>query len=349
MSTKQILYHSIFILVLASFLGCATNEKKEESNIKVKKEFLVKTEKVIKINIEKELDYTATILPFEEYQLCGVAPGKVQRIHVDIGDKVSKGQTLVILDQTKYYAAKVQFETIKLDMQRMDTLLNANSIARQKHDQLKAQYDIAKTNLEFLEKNTTLKSPITGVVTGKYLNDGEIYSMAPNRETGKSGILTIMKVNKVKVLVGVSESYYPILKTRMEAKIKLDIFPTKEFTGYISNIYPTIDKMTRTFNVEIVIDNAKKLLKPGMFARVELNMGSENVLVVPLVAVIKQTGTNERYIFVYEDGKAVRRSITIGKIFDDKLEILSGLSENEDVIIAGHTKLLDQSEVTLVK
>jgi len=349
MSTKQILYRSIFILILASLLGCTTNENKEKSNIEVKKEFLVKTKKVVKINIEKVLDYTATILPFEEYQLCGATPGKVQQILVDIGDKITKGQTLVILDQTQYYSAKVQFETIKLDMQRMDTLLNAGSIARQKYDQLKAQYDIAKTNLEFLEKNTTLKSPITGVVTGKYLNDGEIYSMAPNRETGKSGILTIMKVNKVKVLVGVSESYYPILKTGMEAKVELDIYPSKEFTGYISNIYPTIDKMTRTFNVEIVIDNANKLLKPGMFARVELNMGSENVLVVPLVAVIKQTGTNERYIFVYENGKAERRPVTIGKIFDDKLEILSGLSENEDVIIAGHTKLLDQSEVTLVK
>ena len=349
MGTKQILYRSLYFLVFASLLGCTNNEKDGKSTIEEKKEFLVKTENVTKSIIEKTLDYTATIQPYEEYQLCGATPGKVQQILVDIGDKVTKGQTLVVLDQTQYYAAKIQFETVKLDLQRMDTLLNTGSIARQKYDQLKAQYDIAKTNLEFLERNTTLKSPINGVITGKYLNDGEIYSMAPNRETGKSGILTIMKIHKVKVFVGISESYYPVLKNGMKANVELDSYPTKRFSGYISNIYPTIDKMTRTFIVEIVIDNSGRLLKPGMFARVKLNMGSENVLLVPSIAVIKQTGTNERYIFIYENGKAIKRNVTIGKIFDDNLEILTGLFENESIIIAGQSKLLDQSEVTLVK
>jgi len=348
MISKQILYRSLFVLIFASLIGCTSTETDDKSaNEKI--ELLVKTEKVTKNNIEKILDFTASIQPYEEYQLCGAAPGKVQQIFVDIGDRVTQGQTLVILDQTQYYQAKVQLETIKLDLDRMDTLLKAGSIARQKYDQLKAQYDIAKTSLEFLEENTTLKSPINGVITGKYLNDGEIYSMAPNRETGKPGILTIMKIDKVKVLFGVSDIYYPVLKIVMEVDIKLDIYLTKVFTGYINNIYPTIDKMTRTFNIEIVIKNNEKLMKPGMFARVELNMGSENVLVAPSVAIIKQTGTNERYLFIYENGKAIRRTVTIGGIYDDNIEILSGLSANENVIIAGHTKLLDQSEVTLVK
>ena len=349
MSTKQILILSLNILLFASFVGCTNSDNNKTSENIEKKELLVKTKKVTKQKIDKFLEYTGTIKAYEEYQLCAAAPGKVKQILVDIGDKVTKGQTLVILDQTQYYQTKVQFETLKVDLQRMDTLLKEGSIAKQKYDQLKAQFDITKKSLEFLEKNTTLKSPVNGVITGKYLNDGEIYSMAPNRETGKSGILTIMQINKVKILVGISESYYSKLKSGMKANIKLDIYPNKTFNGLINKIYPTIDKMTRTFNTEIIIENNKRLLKPGMFARVELNMGSENVLAVPSIAVIKQTGTNERYVFVYKNGKAIRRTVTIGKIFDDNLEILYGLSENENIIIAGQTKLLNHSEVTLVK
>ena len=348
MKTKQILYYTLSILLFTSVLGCTNSEKSENSTIVEKTELLVKTEKVAKQNIEKSIEYTGTIEAFEEYQLCGAAPGKVQQINVKVGDKVSKGQTLVILDQTQYHQAKVQLETLKNDLDRMDTLLDAGSIAQQKYDQLEAQYEITKTNVEFLEKNTTLKSPINGIVTGKYLNDGEIYSMAPNRETGKPGIVTIMDVDKVKIIIGISESFTPIIKTGMKTDVSLDIYPNRTFNGKISKVYPTIDRMTRTLDIEIVIKNKEKLLKPGMFARIELTIGSENVLVVPSIAVIKQTGTNERYIFVYENGKATRRVVTIGKIFDDNIEILSGLSENENIIVAGHTKLLNQSEVTLV-
>jgi len=347
MNSRQIFNASLYVILFMSIVGCSniknetTTDKEETPSVKI--------EKISIQSIERNIEYTGTILPDDEYQLCAAAPGKVQQILVEIGDKVAKGQTLVILDQTQYFQVKVQFETLKLDLQRMDTLLTTGSVAKQKYDQLKAQYDIAKANLEFLEKNTTLKSPIGGEITGKYLNDGEIYSMAPNRETGKPGIVTIMNIEKVKIIVGVSEAYYPVMKRGMKSDVKLDIYHSKKFNGHISKIHPTIDRMTRTFNVEIVIENADKSLKPGMFARVKLQMGSEEALAVPAVAVLKQAGTNERYVFTYMDGKAIRKVVTIGNILDDNVEVLTGLSENERVIVAGHTTLLHQAEVTLVE
>lgn len=349
MSKKQILYPALFILLFTVLLGCGGNNKEEKTTLEGKTKPLVKTEKVSIKDIERVLEFSGTILPFDEYQLCAAAPGKVQQILVDIGDKVVYGQKLVLLDQTQYYQAKIQFELLKVDMERMDTLLKAGSIAEQKYDQLKAQYEISKNNLEFLEMNTALTSPINGEITGKYLNDGEIYTMAPNRETGKPGILTIMNIDKVKIPIAVSEIYYPLLKTGTKANVKLDSYPTMTFEGYVYKIYPTIDKMSRTFTVEMVVSNYEKILKPGMFARVSLDFGIVKALVVPSIAVIKQTGTNQSYVFVYENEKAFRRIIIPGKIYDDNIEIISGISEGENIIVAGQTKLLDQSEVTLVK
>ncbi|MBU0765493.1 MAG: efflux RND transporter periplasmic adaptor subunit, partial [Bacteroidetes bacterium] len=206
-----------------------------------------------------------------------------------------------------------------------------------------------ESSLGFLEENTTLRAPISGIITGKYLNDGEVYTMSPNRETGKPGILTIMQIEKIKVLIGVSEQYFPVLKKGQKTKLKLDIYSDKEFEGVIYKIHPTIDRMTRTFVVEVEVRNNEKLLRPGMFARVEINMGKISTVMIPSVAVMKQTGTNDRYVFLAEKGKAVRKNVKPGKNFGDKIEILSGIKTGEELIITGQTRLLDQSLIKVIE
>ena len=167
--------------------------------------------------------------------------------------------------------------------------------------------------------------------------------MAPNPKSGgKGAIVTIMKIDKVKVLFGVSEKYFSVLSKGIETEIRLDFFPDKIFQGKIYKKHPTIDRMTRTFTIEAVFSNKAELLRPGMFSRVTLQLGEINTLLVPSLAVMKQTGTNDRYVFVFEEGKAIRKTVQVGRLFDDNIEILSGLNQNDQLIVLGQGSLLDQ-------
>lgn len=335
-----------FILFLASTIFFVSCKPKNNEEKKVETEIpLIKTMVIEKKNIDRTVTYSANIMAYEENHLAPAAAGRVDKILVDVGDVVTKGQTLVLLDRTNYNQTKIQFEKLKIDLLRMDSLYKVGGVSKQQYEQVKVQYDVTKNTLDFLEENTTLKSPINGVITGKYLNDGELFAMSPVPSIGKPAIISIMNLNSVKLLVAIPEAYFPSVKRGMESIITLDIYPNKEFKGKIDKIYPTIDNMTKTFTVEIVIPNPNQLLRPGMFAKAELNLGKVESMLVPSYAVLKQTGSNERYVFVYQNGTAVRRVVQIGVILDDMLEVVSGLNVNDELIFQGHTSLLDGMKV----
>ncbi|MCI6962201.1 MAG: efflux RND transporter periplasmic adaptor subunit, partial [Bacteroidales bacterium] len=135
----------------------------------------------------------------------------------------------------------------------------------------------------------------------------------------------------------------------MQVKLRTETFGDEEFVGRISLIYPTIDPATRTFTCEGKVNNANSRLKPGMFGRVELNLGRENAILVSDKAVVKQSGSNDRFVFVEKNGVAEYRKVTLGRRLDDKFEIVSGINEGDNVIITGQSKLLDGSKVKVVK
>lgn len=334
----------IFILAIATaFSSCnqkKTEEKKVENEIPV-----VKTMMIQKKNMERTITYSANIMAYEENHLAPAAAGRVDKILVDVGDVVTKGQTLVLLDRTNYNQTKIQFEKLKLDLMRMDSLYKVGGVSKQQYEQIKMQYDVTKNTLDFLEENTTLKSPINGIITGKYLNDGELFAIIPVPSIGKPAIISIMNLSSVKLLVAIPEAYFPLVKKGMESTITLEIYPNKVFKGKIDKIYPTIDNMTKTFTVEIVIPNPNQLLRPGMYAKAELNLGKVDALLVPAYAVLKQTGSNERFVFTYNNGTAKRKVVQIGAIIDDMLEIVNGLQENDELIYQGHTSLLEGMQV----
>lgn len=137
----------------------------------------------------------------------------------------------------------------------------------------------------------------------------------------------------------------------MEGDVKVEIYPNRDFKGRVFRIYPTISSDTRTFPVEVEVANPGEILKPGMFARVSLDLGETEALVLPAVAVIKQEGTNDRYVFkVNPDNTASRIRVTLGDRFDDKLEVISDeIREGDEIIIAGQEKLLDGSRINIIQ
>ena len=304
---------------------------------------------VTRTKIARTIDYTATVEPFEEVNMAPSTPGRVDKVYVEIGDRVQKGQKLFLMDRTQYYASKIQLANLEKDLARMDTLIKVGSIKQQTYDQMKAQYDVTKTNVDFMEDNTLLEAPFSGVITGKYFEDGELYTGAPSM-TGKSAVVTLMQINPLKITVSISEQNFPQIKRGMQARISADVYPDKEFTGKIFRVHPTVNPMSRTFEAEVEIPNNNELLRPGMFVRVSIDMGEIESFVVPSNAVMIQEGTNERFVFVATGTTASRRIVTLGKRFDDMVEISAGnISAGDNLIVDGQARLTDGRNVEIVK
>jgi RND family efflux transporter MFP subunit len=268
---------------------------------------------------------------------------------VEVGSRVAKGDVIARMDRTQLNQASDQLQMARANYERMDTLHTLNSISQQQYEAAKTQYEVSKANVDFLTRNTTLVSPINGIVTGKYFETGELYSSIPNTAAGKAAVVTLMQINPLKARINVSEKYYPLLKKGMKAKVKVDIYPQREFRGEVFRIYPTISADTRTFPVELVINNADEALRPGMFARVYLDLGEVNVLVVPAISIMKQEGTNDRYIYLTDKDNVARKVlIAIGERYDDKVEVMSdSVKEGDTIIIAGQDKLMNGSRISI--
>jgi RND family efflux transporter MFP subunit len=236
----------------------------------------------------------------------------------------------------------VQIENYRRVYKRVSGLFAVGGASQQELDNAKLQLDMAETNLKNLSENTFLLSPITGIITARNYDEGDMYS-------GQMPIMTVMQISPVKLKINVTESFYSKVKTGMPVDVKVEVFGDEKFSGKISLIYPTIDERTRTFGVEVKINNNNGKVRPGMFARVKMNFGNIKHVVVPDIAVVKQSGSAERFVYVYADGKVSYRKIELGQRLGAEYELLSGVENGEVVVVSGQSKLNDGVEVEVVK
>ncbi len=347
---SAILAGSLILSACSSKTNSGSADPSNEAATAEKAVIPVKVITLAKTKIARTIDYTATVLPYEEVNMAPSTPGRIEKIYVEEGDRVSKDDDLFLMDRTQLYQLKLQLANLEKDLSRLDTLLKTGSVKQQQYDQMKTQYDVTRTNVEFMEENTLMKAPFNGIITGKYFENGELYSGSPTTTTGRAAVVTVMQVNPLKVNVAISEQYYPLIKTGMKAEIKADVYENEIFTGRVFRKAPTISSATRTFIAEIELPNRNELLKPGMFTRVSLDLGEVETFVAPASSVLSQEGTNMRYIYINDQGTAKRVEITLGKRFDDQLEILSGeLSEGSQLVTEGQAKLMNNSKIEIVK
>jgi RND family efflux transporter MFP subunit len=187
-----------------------------------------------------------------------------------------------------------------------------------------------------------LRSPISGIVTARNYDNGDVFGVQP--------ILTVQQLNPLKALVNVSESYFSKVTLNMPVDIQLDVYRSEVFAGNVTLIYPTIDPSTHTFGVEVTIKNNDMRVRPGMYARVTLNFGTQQSILVPDMAVQRQVGSNDKYVYVVEnDSIAKYRKIELGQRLGDMYEILSGLQDGDQVVSAGQNRLIDGTKVEIVK
>ena len=284
--------------------------------------------------IERVLNVSTNLQGYLTQNVAPSLTGKIEHIFVEVGDRVKEGDMLVRMDQNQYLTSKIQLANLEVEMSRLEALLATGSVSQQTYDQTKVGYDQLKQNLSFLEKNTYVKAPFEGVISAKTYEDGELYGGQP--------IVVLTQVKKLKALIAVPETYYPMIKEGMKLTVKSDIYPEETFAATIEVVYPTIDAASHTFQCKVVIPNASEKLRPGMYVTTALGLGKENTIVVPYQSVEKLIGSNERYVFINENGYAKRVSVKLGQRFDENIEIIAPeIQPGVEYIHKGQSKLVD--------
>ena len=246
-------------LLLTVFMGSCTGGKVKAAAEHADAKPIVKLADVKARPVDQIQDYTATVEAEVKNNIAPSSPVRIDQIFVEVGDRVSKGQKLVQMD-----AANLNQE---IEFNRIDELYKVGGASKSEWDASKMQLDVKKTAYKNLQENTSLLSPINGVVTARNYDNGDMYS-------GGEPVLVVEQITPVKLLINVSETYFTKVKKGTPVDVKLDVYGDEVFTGTINLVYPTIDATTRTFQVEIRLDNKDQRVRPGMFARATLNFGT---------------------------------------------------------------------------
>jgi RND family efflux transporter MFP subunit len=242
------------------------------------------------------------------------------------------------MDQQQYQTARLTIANLRVEMARLDSLLTYGSATKQQRDQMELQLEQTKVNLKFLTTNTFNLSPITGVVTVKNYEDGELYSGQP--------IVVLAEVDRLKTLVAIPESYLPRIRKGMSLQLLSDVYPDRVFPASVEVVYPTIDAATHTFQAKVVVPNKEGLLRPGMYVQTTIGLGTDRVITAPYSTVLKLIGANDRYVFIHNKGRAQRVTVEMGDRFGDDVEISAPeIHDGVELITAGESRLVDSVRV----
>lgn len=307
----------------------------------------ITVEQVVALDVDQVVSFAATVQAEVSNSIAPQAPVRIRKINVEVGDRVAKGQTLVVLDNNNLEQLKLQLENREVEFKRIDELFKIGGVSKSQWEQQKVQLEVMRQSFQNIEENTRLVSPISGVVTARNYDNGDLYAGQP--------VLVVEQITPVKMLIDVNETYYSQIKVGMPVdNITLEAYPGEVFSGKVSIVYPTVNTTTRTFQVEISIPNKDQRVRPGMYARANINLGKAHHATVSDNAVQKMIGSGERYVYVLNaDGKTVsHRTIELGRRMEGanatRYEIVSGLAEGEIVAVSGQSKLADGRAVNVI-
>jgi len=332
---KRIFIYTLAALALTACGKTTTTEQAERVE-------QVRTTVLHEQEIEREISVSGNL---QGYLTINVAPsltGKIEHIFCEVGDNVAKGQSLVTMDQTQYKTTKISLANLETEKNRIEMLLRTGSATQQQYDQIQTQYNSTKEQLEFLQVNTYCKAPFAGTILAKNYEDGELYGGQP--------IMVLSQIDKLKALIAIPESYFPKFKQGMKLTLTSEIYPDQVFPATVEVVYPSIDASSHTFQVKIVIPNAKRLLRPGMYVTTTIGLGKVKTIVAPYQAVEKLVGANDRYVFVNENGRAKRVAVELGQRFDQQIEIISPeIVDGVELVTVGQHKLVDGVKLNVVE
>ena len=302
------------------------------------------TVSVVQVGVQEvpqDVTYTSTVQAFVKNNIVPQGGNRIKKINVEIGDFVKKGQVLAEMDMTQLQQAELQLANNEIEYNRLKALYEAGGLSKSDLDAIEMAYKVSRTSYENLLENSILTSPIDGVITARNYDVGDMYAMS-------APLFTVEQIKPVKLLVAVSESDYSKIKKGDDAVITADAVPGKTFYGKVTRLYPTVDPATRTVTVEVQVANNYNTLRPGMFTRVKLNFGTNKSVVIPDVAVVKQQGSGERFVYVLNsDGTVNYQPVVLGRRLGAEYEVLEGIQDGAKVVTGGQLRLKDGIKVVV--
>ena len=376
---------TIIILAGLGFLGWQIYQKASASRKGFKRDrrnvpVAVEVVPVKKTSIREVGSLTGSLKPLSEFILAPKIAGRLEKILVNIGDTIKGGQLVAVLDDDEYrqqvLQAKAELEVAKANLQeRKSTIENAKReyartvTLRKKKIASESQLDAAESEFktqqaklkvataQVSQKEAALKitnvrlsyariklteNNTTGyrVVGERFVDEGAM--LAPN-----TPIVSILNIEKLIAAIHVIERDYSKIQPGLEAVISTDAFPGRTFTGKVIRIAPILKETSREARVEVEIPNAQKLLKPGMFVRVQIQFDEhENANVVPVAALVKRNGTQGIFLADLKEQKARFVPVTIGIVNGVQAEVLNPPITGA-VVTLGHHLLEDGSSIVL--
>jgi membrane fusion protein (multidrug efflux system) len=281
---------------------------------------------------------------FEDVKVAANTAGRVDWIGPREGQKVNKGDLLVKIDVSALKAsldrAEAAYKLADDLYQRRLRLYDNKIIAREELDQSETQRKLALTDLAQIKvryNHGFPKSPITGIINYLYIDEGEYADM------GKP-IVDIVNIDKIKINVRVPELDVRFVKKGQQTTVKIDAFPERTLIGTVDFVSFKADPATKTFLVRSIIDNPEHDIRPGMIGRVAfVRRVIADAVCAPLFSLVDKGG--ERIVFVEKNGVAESRTISIGVIESDRVQITSGLTAGDHLIVKGHTEVEDGMKV----
>ena len=329
------------LCAIAWLSACSGGQKAQEVKDEKPK---VKLASVTTRPVDQIQEYTATVQAYATNHIAPSSPVRIEKIYVEVGDRVGKGQRLVQMDASGLKQLKLQLDNQTAEFTRIDELYKIGGVSKSEWEASKMTLEMRQTSYKNMLENTALVSPISGVVTARNYDSGDMFG-------GGTPVVTVEQIMPVKLLINVSESYFTRIVKNSTVSVKFDVYGEEEFEGKVNLLYPTIDPTTRTFVVEIRLDNRDMRVRPGMFARVTLNFGTADHVIIPDKAIIKQAGSGERYVYVYQDSVVYRRVVQLGRRMNDEYEVVSGIDHDARVVISGQyqSSIKDSARVEVVQ
>jgi RND family efflux transporter MFP subunit len=334
----------------------------------------------LKQDLAIRLSYTADITPNQLVNIFSRVDGYISKLYVDKGDLVKANQLLVEIDHQDYVHAVNQAKAnlaaarakvtqqdaavrnAKLTLERMQALIKDQFVSQQDLDNAQVNSDAAVAALESLraqvkqmevalaqaETNLAysyIRAPFPGYVAERNLDLGAYVTGAGSSNSPTSrGIISLHDIETVRTLIEVVEKDVPLVQIGQKAEIRAEAYPDRVFEGTVTRVVQALNRATRTMTVEVDLPNRDHLLKGGMFARVEVLVGTrQNALQIPIDAVSRLE--DSQYIYIVRDGKAERVPVVIGLRDGNHVEITKGLDGSEQVIVSGKDLVHDGTPV----
>ena len=306
--------------------------------------------------------FSGSLDPEWQAEVAAKVDGRLEKVYVKEGDRVSKGQVLAILEQTdtdanllnargSYLDAQANLSKAERDLVRYEKLFASGAVSEQvvdnyrfARDNAAAKLEAARGNLQGMESKsagTILVAPADGIVSKRYYQEG-YYAKAG------TAIFAVADISMLKTVIHIPEGQVAGVAVGNEAQIKLPAYPDKKIIGKITRIAPVADLPSHTFAAEVSVDNSQGLLA-GIYANVYLSaQPRENVLTVPLHAIVMRD--DQQTIFVADEKGIIQRKVLTVGFTDDKLaEIIDGVTEEDVIVVEGQNKLREGVKIKMEK